>query len=182
MGQIMITLTDSYTKIEGQLGYGVFKVKATNKKELVDFFVNHAIALNKKRFFDEEMDSLTVEIREEHRELMQTLAYRYNLILKREKLKSDKIEFLEQCSLEAIQAIIYATNCAPREMDCDQYARLILSAYNQFGPGINFSNRIVELLDCKVLNTYATAATQIELVLELLSTEELTSENENEDS
>lgn len=173
----MLRLTEPYTKRFGgdnsglkvNAGYGMayFDVVADVDVELREFWEENKFPLDKPNHPDH--SALTMDFKENKREMVTNLVYRFNLIQAGRELQVEKKEFLEQFSIESVKAIIYATDHCPEEMDIDQYAGLIVHTFTEYGDTLLFEQRIINVNGAESANEMAVVSQQIELFKELLT-------------
>lgn len=161
----MLKLSSPYGKVQGPFTFEMFDVIPDLPEELDGFLAEYESALNGEgNRLNGKLSFKMVQF-----ESVLTLVRRYNLFLRGEKSKADKVEFLDKFTVEAITAIIYATDLAPRQMPLQQYAGLVLSTYERYADSEEFGKRVLELLNCNNHVEFGMATRQIELFINLLS-------------
>lgn len=185
----MLRLTSEYVRQQGPYGIGMRDIVADNPEQLQAFLREYKGSFhtlepkwqgNPESGEFEKVES-AVEIKTIESELAEMLVLRYNMYLGGKKEKADKIEFLDQCAVEAVTAIIYATDLAPRRMPLAQYAGLVITAHEHYGDSDEFGKRILELLNCQTPRDFGKAAQQVELFSTLLFRDENTKDEETEE-
>jgi len=178
----MIHLTDDYEQQTRMGSIRVFDVFVSLNQipALVKFFDEHGGQFEKKKLTKSEEESGKVQLRHGHKEMMKILVNRFNLIEMGMKLQSEKAEFLSNFRVEAITAIIYATEFCPKSLTLGEYAGLVASTYDRLGDSSLFIKRMYEITQLEGLvrsdklgesrfKAIDTINDQIRLFLELLS-------------
>lgn len=178
----MITLSETYSRDVGPHGMGYFDIIAADLTELTNFFSANKKAIDRNMLSEEEVDALRINLKSAKREIAETLVYRYNLSLIGQEVQADKKLFLDHFKMEAVKAVIYATDHIPLEMTIDQYAGLVMKAYEEFGPGDLFSERIMNASGAKTPKHWIAVGMQVQLFLTLLDIpENLTNHSDDND-
>ncbi len=182
----MLKLSKVYSVPNGHFSVGVFDLVAETLDELKRFWKDHHDILDRPTLHPEEIDALKMTFKMGLRDKVEGLMYRFNMVIEGRMLEADKKEFFDQFKLEAIKGIIYATDYLPNSMTIDQYAGIILSAYDQHGDTILFDQRILNIgiSDGSSLSQVTALTEQVRLFKQLMTvdTNAINGQLEDEDA
>ncbi len=166
----MVTISDKYEKAQGVYSVGVFDLVCESELELREFFELNKSALDRGQLYDEEVTRLRlIGFKAASLDFIESLAFRYNQMKRGLLVQADKKLFIDQFGLEAIKAIIYATEFHPRESTVDLYAAAVFHAYEEYGDSAAFSERIQNMSGATSHRDWGAVANQIDLFGRLLN-------------
>lgn len=165
----MIKISENYERKGPMVSYMVFDLMFDRPEEIINFFKENGEHLDKRLVNANDLEKKIVTLRSVYREQAQMRINRFNLILKGDKLQSDKQEYLEYFKSDAIRAIIYGTLFCPKQLSIGEYTGMVISTFERFGDTTLFGNRILEICQCSNPREYAIVCQQIDLFINLLS-------------
>lgn len=165
----MIELSDNYESQNGIYNLSIFDLKADTEIELREFFNQNKRAMDRGQLFDEEIENLIIKLKTIFRPQIEVLVDRHNMIQNGQRELSDKKIFLNHCCYEAIKGVIYATDFYPAQMSVDQYAGVVMKAYEDYQDSVLFSQRIMNVSCAETHQQWSKVSLQIELFGNLLN-------------
>ena len=140
----MIRIGEQYSRpdLSGN-GWAYFKIHATNLAELKAFWTAHKTTLDLPHF--DPLSDITIELKVNKQEQVRNLAYNFNTVQSGNELVLEKALFLKHGALDAVKAIIYATDHVPTQMTIDEYASAVLMAYENYNESVGFDKRVMNM-------------------------------------
>ena len=144
----MLVVSETYTKHIGRMGMAHFQVSSTlpGSKELYVFWLENKDPLQKPVFGSDTMEGdYVLEFKLSMMEKVKNLIYRFNMALAGQNFQLAKREFLNQFGIEAVRAIIYATDFCPDSMGVDDYIAVVLKAFEDYSDSAAFDDRLINV-------------------------------------
>lgn len=146
------------------MGRAMFKLYADSDLELEQFWQQNKHPLDTPRF------DINQYYPSAKRSLLESLVYRYNMFEASQSNQHQKQQYLEHFSIEAITAVIYATDYCPDDMTLVQYAGAVKAAFEEYSDTVLFDDRMINLaLTEKTPQKMIIVSNQIALFKQLLT-------------